>query len=177
MSIEGGAKSEGRPKEIKWNREAETKMRGNYGKGSRSTRRRQRKSARELESEASKTYKFGVLWKRHSDKATISPPNDLQGLHLPSHLRSDTEHSMNPAMIRTGLKNVPLTENVLLTKDELSNALGEAKALRGLSEAGTAHQHPMFGADPGIIAGEGFVTSNHDGNELQRHYDNLASLP
>lgn len=130
LSIEGGAKSEGRPKEIKWNREAETKMQGKYGKGSRSTRRRQRKSARELESEASKTYKFGILWKGHSDKATISPPNDLQGLHLPSHLRSDTEQSMNPAIIRTGLKNIPLTENVLLTKDELSNALGEAKEVR-----------------------------------------------
>lgn len=152
LSIVGGAKSEGRPKEIKWNREGETKMRGIYGKGSQSTWKRKQKSARELESEVSKTYKLGALWKGHIDQATISPPNDLERLHLPSHLRSDTEKNMNPAIIRTLSKNVSLTENVLLTEDELSNALGEAKEVRGLSEARTAHQHPMFGADPVIIA-------------------------
>lgn len=84
---------------------------------------------------------------------------------------------MNPAIIRTVAKNVPLKENVLLTEDGLSNALGEAQEVRGLSEARTAHQHPIFGTDPGIIAGEGLGSSNHDGNELQRHYDDPASLP
>lgn len=171
LSNEGVAKLEGCSKEIKWNREGETKMRGVYGKGSRSTQKRQQKSARELESEALKTYKLGALWEGHTDQATISAPNDLEGLHLPSHLRSDTEQDMNPAIKCTVSKNVPLTE------DELSNALGKAKEVRGLSEARTAHQHSMVGAGPGIIAGEGCGTSNHDGNELQRRYDDLASLP
>lgn len=38
---EGGAKSESRPNEIKWNREGETKMREVFGKGSRSAQKRQ----------------------------------------------------------------------------------------------------------------------------------------
>lgn len=171
LSIDGGAKSEGWPKEIKWNREGETKMRGIYGKGSRSTQKRRRKSARELESEASISYKLGALWEGHTGQATLSAPNGLGGVHLPSHLRSDTEQDMNPAINRTVSKNVPLTE------DELSNALGKAKDMRGLSEARTAHQHSTVGAGPGIIAGEGCDTSNHDGSELQRRYDDLASLP
>lgn len=178
LSIDGGAKSGGWPKEIKWSREAETKMRGIYGKGSRSTQKRQRKSARELESEASKTYKLGALWEGHTGQATISAPNDLEGVHLPlplpSHLQSDTERDMNSAINRTVSKNVPP-----LTEDELSNTLGKAKEVkkRGLSEARTVHQHSMVGAGPGIIAGEGCGTSKHDGNELQRRYDDLASLP
>lgn len=171
LSIDGGAKSEGWPKEIKSNREGESKMRGFYGKGSRSTQKRQRKSARELESAASKTYKLRALWEGNTGQATITAPNNLEGVHLPSHLRSDTEQDMNPAINRTVSKNVHLTE------DELSNALGKAKEMRGLSEARTAHQHSMVGAGPIIIAGEGCATSNHDGNELQRRYDDLASLP
>lgn len=121
-------------------------------------------------SEASKKYKLEALWEDHTDQATISAPNDLEGLHLPSQLQSDTEKDMNPAIKRTVSKNVPLTG------DELSNALGKAKEVGGLSEARTAHQHSMVGAGPGIIAGEGCGTSNHDGNELQRRYDDLASL-
>lgn len=171
LSIDGGAKSEGWSKEIKWNREGETKIRGICGKGSRSTQKRRRKLARELESEASKSYKFGALWEGHTGQATISAPNGLGGLHLPSHLRSDTEQDMNPAINRTVSKNVALTE------DELSNALGKVKDMRGLSEARTALQHSMVGASPGIIAGEGCGISNHDGSELQRRCSDLASLP
>ena len=43
-------------KEIKWNKEGESKLRGVYGIGSRSSSKRQRKSARELEEQATKTY-------------------------------------------------------------------------------------------------------------------------
>lgn len=66
-----GVNSESRPKEIKWNREGETTLRGVHGKGSRSTRKRQQKLARELELGASKTYKLGALWQGHTDQVTI----------------------------------------------------------------------------------------------------------
>lgn len=168
---EGGANPESRRKEIKWNREGETKLRGIYGRGSRSTRKRQQKLARELELGASKTNKLGALWRGHIDQVTISAPNDSEKLHMPSHLRSDAEQDINPASKRTVSKNVPLTE------DELSNALDKAKEVGGFSEARTAYQHSMVGAVPGIIAGESCGTSNHDGNELQRRCDDLASLP
>lgn len=157
---EGGAKSESRPKEIKWNNEGESKLRGVYGNGSRSTQKRQRKSARELELGASKTYKLGALLRGHADQATISARNDLEGLHMPSHLRSDAGQDINPAIGRAVSKNVPLTE------DELSNALGKAKEVGAISESRTARQDSM-----------GSGTRNHDRNELQRRYDDLASLP
>lgn len=64
-----------------------------------------------------------------------------------------------------------------LTVDELSNALGKAKQAGGLFEARTTHQLSMVGVGPGIMAGEGCGTGNHDGNELQRLFDDLASLP
>ncbi len=48
--------------EIKWNKEGGDKLCGGYRKGSKRTRMRQQKSARELEKEASKTYDIRVLW-------------------------------------------------------------------------------------------------------------------
>ena len=163
-----GVNSESHPKEIKWNREGETKLRGVHGKGSRSTRKRQQKLTRELELGASKTYKLGALWQGHTDQVTISVPNDPEGLHMSSHLRSDAEPNINPVIKRTISKNAPITE------DELSNALGRDKEVGGFSEARTIQQRSMVGAGPRIIASEGCGTSNH---ELQRRCDNLASLP
>lgn len=65
---EGTSTLESRPKEIKWNRE---KLRGVYGKGSQSTRKRPKKSARELELGASKTYKLGVISQAHADQVNF----------------------------------------------------------------------------------------------------------
>ena len=48
-------------KEIKCNKEGEDILRGVYGIGSRSSSKRQRKSARELEEQASKTYDIRAL--------------------------------------------------------------------------------------------------------------------
>ena len=60
------------PKEIKWNKEGESKLRGVYGIGSRSSSKRQRKSARELEEQDTKTYDIRALWKRNLDLGMIS---------------------------------------------------------------------------------------------------------
>ena len=67
-SHEGLARLESEPREIRWNKEGGTKLRGGYGKGSRATLTRKKKSARELKMEASKTYKLGDLWQRHSER-------------------------------------------------------------------------------------------------------------
>lgn len=139
-----------------------------YGKGSRSTRKRQKKSARELELGASKTFKLGVLWQAHADQVTISAPNTSEGLHIPFHLQIDAEQDVNLAMKR---KNVPLT------KDELSSPLREARDVGLFSESRTAHQPSIVGTEPGLIPGEGWGTRNHQGNELQRRCDDPATLP
>ena len=55
------------PVEIKWNMEGENNLRGGYRKGSRSSLKRQKKSAKELEVEALKTYNIEALWQRHND--------------------------------------------------------------------------------------------------------------
>lgn len=59
---EKAASPEGPKREVKWNKEGEDKLRGVYGMGSRSSLKRQRKSARELEKEASKSYDIRALW-------------------------------------------------------------------------------------------------------------------
>lgn len=168
---EGAVKLENRPKEIKWNREGGTKLRGGYGKGSRSTLKRQKKSSRELELEASKIYKLGALWQGRADQVTISAPNISGGVHMPSDLQNDAEQNVNLAMKRTVSRNVPLTE------DELSNALGKARFVGGFSESRTAHQLSIFGMEPGPIPGEGCGTRGHGGNELHRRCDDPATLP
>ena len=62
-------------KEIKWNKEGEDRLRGVYGIGSRSLSKRQRKSARELEEQASKTYDISALWQRNRGLGMISFAN------------------------------------------------------------------------------------------------------
>lgn len=59
------------PKKIIWNQEGEDRLRGSYGKGSVSTLRRRKKSAQELENEASKTYNITALWQRNRDLTSI----------------------------------------------------------------------------------------------------------
>ena len=59
--------------QIKWNKEGEDKLRGAYGNGSRSTSRRERKSTRELEKQASKTYDLRALWQQNIELGMASP--------------------------------------------------------------------------------------------------------
>lgn len=55
------------PVELKWNKEGEQALRGTYGKGSRSTSKRQRKSAKESAKQASESYNIMALWQRSKD--------------------------------------------------------------------------------------------------------------
>ncbi len=64
---ESAASPEICPVEIKWNRKGENNLRGGYGKGLRSSLKRQKKSAKELEVEALKTYNIEAIWQRHRD--------------------------------------------------------------------------------------------------------------
>lgn len=68
------------PAEIKWNADGDQKFRGTYGKGSRSSLKRQKKSARELAKEASKSYNIGELWQRNRDLGLTSSANAQRGL-------------------------------------------------------------------------------------------------
>lgn len=66
--------------EIKRNKEGEDRLRGAYGDGSRSTSRRERKSTRELEKQASKTYDIRALWKQNIELGMASSANSQVGL-------------------------------------------------------------------------------------------------
>ena len=63
--------------EIKWNRQGEDKLRGGYGNGSRTTLKKQRKFARELEKQASD---IRALWKRGSDLGLITSASSQERL-------------------------------------------------------------------------------------------------
>lgn len=67
-------------REIKWNKEGEDKLHGAYGNGSRSTSRRERKSAREIEKQASKAYDIRALWRRSIDLGMAPTTNSQVGL-------------------------------------------------------------------------------------------------
>lgn len=84
-------------KEIRWNKEGENSLRSGYGKESRSTKKRQRKAAKELEKEAM------VLWQRNRDLGLISKANIHPGLDE-SFKRSTTNCEQNPSLL---LSSVP----------------------------------------------------------------------
>lgn len=65
---------------INWNSEGESQLRGLYGKGSKSSLQRQRKSARESEKQASETYSISALWQRNLDLGMSSAANSHGGL-------------------------------------------------------------------------------------------------
>ena len=65
---------------IKWDKEGEDKFCGAYGNGSRSTSRRERKSTKELEKQASKTYDIKALWQRNIELGMASTANSQVGL-------------------------------------------------------------------------------------------------
>ena len=58
--------------DIRWNRDGESSLRGAYGKGSKSSSQRQRKSTRDFEREASQTYNIGALWQQGRDLGLTS---------------------------------------------------------------------------------------------------------
>lgn len=60
------------PAVLKWNQDGEQKLRGSYGRGSKSTSRRQRISAQEHAKEASKSYNITALWQRNQDLGLVS---------------------------------------------------------------------------------------------------------
>ncbi len=65
---------------LKWNKEGEDKFRGAYGNGSRSTSKREQKSTRELEKQASQTYDIRALWQRNIEIGMASIANSQVGL-------------------------------------------------------------------------------------------------
>lgn len=68
------------PKKLSWNQEGEDKLRGSYGKGSVSTLRRRKKSAQELQKEASKTYNIAALSQCSHDLGLVSNASTPEGL-------------------------------------------------------------------------------------------------
>lgn len=83
---ERAASPEARKMDLKWKREGENKLRGGYGSGSRSSRKRQRKSARELEKEGAKSYHLKALWQQSHNLSLVPAATIQGGLDQPSEL-------------------------------------------------------------------------------------------
>ncbi len=66
--------------ELKWNKEGKSSLCGGYGVGSRLSRKRERKSARELEKEGSKSYDIRALWQKSRELGILSAANSHDGL-------------------------------------------------------------------------------------------------
>lgn len=67
-------------KKIRWNQKKEDRLRDSYGKRSVSTLKKRKKSAQELEKEASKTYNITALWQHNRNLASISNAGALKKL-------------------------------------------------------------------------------------------------
>ena len=79
--------------ELKWNKEGEQNLRGGYGKGLKRTPMRHNKSARDLKTEASKTYNIQALWQRSRDLGMISKINTPVGLEQRMELQPNNSVS------------------------------------------------------------------------------------
>lgn len=64
---------------LKWNKEGEKKFRGGYGNGSRSSRKKQKKSDQERKNETAKSYNIQALWKQQ-DSLMISAAKSQEEL-------------------------------------------------------------------------------------------------
>ena len=116
-------------KKISWNQEGEDRLRGSYGKGSVSTLRRRKKSAQELEKEASKTYNIAALWQRNRDLALVSNASAPEGLaeSLDSGI-VDTPNSVYPlSQIPSGC--TPSKSKREVEKEQRINALQDLTRL------------------------------------------------
>lgn len=100
---------------LKWNKEGERSLRGGYGSGSKSSRKRERKSARELEKEGSKSYNIEALWQRSRELGILSAVNSHDGLGL-----SPKSLPINPELPTSSLSDVPWGGRSLMSKHEIS---------------------------------------------------------
>lgn len=115
-------------KEIKWNRGGEDRLRGGYGNGSRSMLKRQRKSARELEKQASKTYDIRALWQRNHDLRMISSANSQGRLgQVPESQPNNGESS--PSSLSKIPRGTPLLAKQQTFKSQRTEALKDLNKL------------------------------------------------
>lgn len=87
--------------ELKWKTEGEQNLRGGYGKGSKRTQMRHNKSARDLETEASKTHNIHALWQRSQDLGMTSKVNSPFGLEQPMELPPNNGESSTLPLFQT----------------------------------------------------------------------------
>ena len=88
--------------ELKWNKEGERSLCGGYGSGSRSSKKRQRKSARELEKEGSKSYDIRALWQQSREVGILSAANSHDRLG-----QSSESLPIDPELPASSLSDVP----------------------------------------------------------------------
>ena len=87
--------------EIRWNKKGENKLRSGYGKGSRTTKKKQRKFMKELEKKTSKTHDIMALWKRNRDVGLISKANNQPGLDKNLALGPNDELNLSSSLFLT----------------------------------------------------------------------------
>ena len=112
---EGETSSKVLKQELKWNKEGERSLRGGYGSGSRSSRKRERKSARELEKKGSKSHNIKALWQRSRELGILSAANSHDGLG-----QSAKSLPIDPELPASSLSDVPWGGGSFLSKHEIS---------------------------------------------------------
>ena len=116
-------------KEIKWDKRGEGKFRGGYGNGSRTTLKKQQKSARELEQQASNTYDIRELWQRSRDLGMISSANNQERLGpLPESQPNNGVSSPAP-LSKTPRGGKPLQSQPKTLKSQRIKALDDLNKL------------------------------------------------
>ena len=100
-----------------------------YGIGSRRSSKRQRKSARELEEQAKKTYDIRALWKRNLDLGMISPANSPVGLGQPAESQPNDGVSSLPPLSKIARGGVSLLSNQETLKGQRTEALKDLNKL------------------------------------------------
>lgn len=116
-------------KEIKWNKKGESKLCEVYGIGSRSSSKRQRKSARELEEQATKTYDNRALLQRNRNLGMISPANSQVRLGQPPEPQPDDSISSPSPLSKIARGGISLLSNQETLKSQRTEALKDLNKL------------------------------------------------
>ena len=116
-------------KEIKWNKEKESKLCGVYKIGSKLSSKKQQKSSRELEEQAIKTYDIRALWQQNRDLDMISPANSQVGLGQPPKPQPDDGVSSPSPLSKIAQGGTSLLSNQKTLESQQTEALKDLNKL------------------------------------------------
>ena len=100
--------------ELKWNKKGERSLCRGYGSGSKSTKKRKKKTTWELEKKTLKSYNILVLWQQSRELAILSAANSHDGLG-----QSPKPLPIDPELPASSLSDVSWGGGSILSKHEI----------------------------------------------------------